>query len=380
VTLVDVLALAFVALAALLGLRKGLLGSALSAAGIVAGAFVGGRLAPEVLAGGDASPYTPVVALAGAAVGALVLETAGTLLGGWLRRSLRLTPLRTIDSVGGLMAGAAAGLTLVWVLGAIALHLPGEAGLRQGAQRSLVLRHLTAAVPPDSVLRAIERVDPFPAVAGPIAPVERPDPASVRRPGVGRASASVVRVVGTACGLAVSGSGWVASPRLVVTAAHVVAGQRDTTVEVAGVDEPLAARAVAFDPRNDLAVMRLDRPLGIRPLPLASSAPGEPVAILGYPNDGPLSASAGRIGRTTLVLADDAYGRGPVTRKVTSLRGRVRHGNSGGPAVNTRGEVETTVFAARIGSEGGFGVPSDVVRSALARVGRIVSTRSCVGS
>jgi len=197
---------------------------------------------------------------------------------------------------------------------------------------------------------------------------------------VGRASASVVRVVGTACGLAVSGSGWVASPRLVVTAAHVVAGQRDTTVEVAGVDEPLAARAVAFDPRNDLAVMRLDRPLGIRPLPLASSAPGEPVAILGYPNDGPLSASAGRIGRTTLVLADDAYGRGPVTRKVTSLRGRVRHGNSGGPAVNTRGEVETTVFAARIGSEGGFGVPSDVVRSALARVGRIVSTRSCVGS
>jgi S1-C subfamily serine protease len=101
------------------------------------------------------------------------------------------------------------------------------------------------------------------------------------------------------------------------------------------------------------------------------------VAILGYPENGPFTATAGRLGPTVTVLSEDAYGRGPVRRTVTSLRGEVRHGNSGGPAVNARGAVETTVFAARIGSRGGYGVPTDVVRRALGRTGARVSTGPC---
>ncbi|MBA2475871.1 MAG: CvpA family protein, partial [Actinobacteria bacterium] len=135
-TRVDLVALGFVLLAALLGLRKGLAGTALSVAGIVAGVVIGGRLAPSLLAGGEESPYTPVVALAGAAVGALVLETVASLLGRTVRRSLRRSPLRAVDSAGGLLLGAAAGTAVVWILGAVALHLPGETELRQGAQRS----------------------------------------------------------------------------------------------------------------------------------------------------------------------------------------------------------------------------------------------------
>jgi hypothetical protein len=45
--------------------------------------------------------------------------------------------------------------------------------------------------------------------------------------------------------------------------------------------------------------------------------------------------------------------------------------------VNAQGEVETTVFAARVGSRGGYGVPTDVVRDALARAGGRVSTGPC---
>ena len=64
-------------------------------------------------------------------------------------------------------------------------------------------------------------------------------------------------------------------------------------------------------------------------------------------------------------------------RDVTALSGLVRHGNSGGPAVNGRGQVEATVFAARIGAPGGYGVPAASVRAALARAKRPVSTGSC---
>ena len=71
------------------------------------------------------------------------------------------------------------------------------------------------------------------------------------------------------------------------------------------------------------------------------------MAIVGYPEDGPLNSVPGRIGTTVTVLSDDAYGRGPVTRTVTSLSGVVRHGNSGGPAVDAAGAVQATVFAAR---------------------------------
>ena len=114
------------------------------------------------------------------------------------------------------------------------------------------------------------------------------------------------------------------------------------------------------------------------PLPLRKPSAGEAVAILGYPENGPLTAVPGRLGTTTAVLSEDAYGHGPVERTITSLRGDVRHGNSGGPTVDAAGAVTTTVFAARLGSEGGFGIPSDIVQKLLRRVrSRAVSTGDC---
>ena len=73
----------------------------------------------------------------------------------------------------------------------------------------------------------------------------------------------------------------------------------------------------------------------------------------------------------------DAYGTGPVPRTITSLRGRVRHGDSGAPAVDAHGAVQTTIFAARLGSVGGFGVPADVVRVDLAAAAQPVPTGDC---
>ena len=375
-TIVDWGAVAVIVLAALLGFQRGLIASGLSLVGIVAGAVLGGRIAPHLLTGGARSPYTPLAALAGATIGAAVLQAAAVTIGSLVRGSLRLSPLRFLDSAAGLVLGAGAGLVFVWVLGAVAILLPNQTGLREAAQRSAILRQLNSAVPPRRLLNALGRIDPFPAIVAPGAPPQAPDPSVRRDATIQHAAASVVRVVGTACGVGIEGSGWVARPGLVVTAAHVVAGERDTVVQLSDSNDALSAHAVVFDTRNDVAVLRVDA-LDAAPLALANPEPGAPVAILGYPGDGPLTATPARIGRTSVVFSQDAYGHGPVTRAITTLSGTVRHGNSGGPAVDRRGRVEATVFAARIGGGSGYATPSDVVANDLRRAGAPVSTGDC---
>ena len=374
-TKVDLIALGLVALTAFIGWKKGLLASALSLAGILFGAWLGSRLAPALLQGGRSSPYTPLAALAGAAVGAILLETLGTLAGTSLRTRIRKPRLTSIDSMGGLALGAFAGLAIVWVLGAVALLLPGQADLRHGAQKSALLRRLNEVVSPEKVLNALARIDPFPAISGPAAPVTPPDPRLARAAGVRAAAPSIVRVLGTACGVGVEGTGWTARADLVVTAAHVVAGQDDTVVERQS-GARLPAQAVAFDTRNDIAVLRVNG-LGLRPLPLVAARSGSAAAVLGFPENGPFTATPARIGRTSVVLAEDAYGRGPVTRAITSLGGRVRHGDSGAPAVDASGAVQSTVFAARLRTVGGSGVPATAVRAALTSANGPVSTGDC---
>ena len=375
-TKVDWFALAFVALTALLGYKKGLIASALSVTGIVVGAIVGARLAPQLLTGGSSSPYTPLAGLAGAAFGAVLFETLGAFLGGMARGALPLPPLRALDSAGGFLLGAAAGLALVWVVGASALLIPGQKDLRRAAQQSLVLQRLYSALPPSSVMKILARVDPFPSIAGPLAPVAPPDPTLLDSPGVRRAAPSVVRVLGTACGLRIAGSGWVVAPSLVVTAAHVVAGQEDTVVtrRIYGARPSRSSRSTARTTSRCFACPGC----ACAPLPLRKPSPGQPVAILGYPENGPLTVVPGGSARRRVVLSEDAYGHGPVARTITAVRGDVRHGDSGGPTVDTAGNVATTVFAARLGSKGGFGIPIDVLRKLLrGDLSHAVSTGDC---
>src|SRR5262249_59740195 len=132
--------------------------------------------------------------------------------------------------------------------------------------------------------------------------------------------------------------------QLVVTAAHVVAGEGDTEVVLLD-GEQLHAQAVVFDPHDDVAILRVPG-LEAKPLHLADPRPGAAIAIVGYPLNGPLSASAGRIGSTENGLAQDAYGRGPTRRAVPKLSGQVEHRNSRRPPVDGHRVVQAAVFAA----------------------------------
>lgn len=376
-TTVDWISIGLILLFAIGGWRRGLIASALSLVGLAAGAFLGSKVAPHLLRSGSASQWTPVASLIGAVIGATLLQTLAALAGSFVRGGLRLSPFRLFDSMAGVVFGGVTGVAFVWVLGATALLLPGQTSLRREVARSVIVRRLDEALPPRRALNLLARVDPFPSIAGPAAPSLPPSPSVERDPVISRASHAVVRVIGTACGIGVEGTGWFADDQLVVTAAHVVAGEDDTRVQIPNRDGLHAAQVVAFDSHNDVAVLRVPD-VHVQPLQAARSEDGASVAIVGYPENGPLTTAAGRVGRTSTVLTQDAYGRGPVSRSITAVAGDIRHGNSGGPAIDRDGRVEATIFAARIGSSGGFGIPADVVRRVLDSAGqRPVSTGSC---
>jgi S1-C subfamily serine protease len=210
--------------------------------------------------------------------------------------------------------------------------------------------------------------------------VAAPNAAIARDPDVSRARRSVVKVLGTACGLGVQGSGWIAGDGVVVTNAHVVAGEDDTTVQLEGQGAAFDAQAIRFDAKNDVAVLRVPGLSGRPALRLnVNSKPGTSAAILGFPENGPYDVKPGRLGQTSDIVTQDAYGRGPVRRRITSLRGLVRSGNSGGPMVDGQGRVVTTIFAATVADGGrtGFGVPDSVVARELEAARGPVSTGPC---
>lgn len=380
-TTIDWIVVVFVALVAVYGYAQGFLVGALALVGFVGGGLAGSRLGPLLLGDGSSSRYAPLFALGGAVLLGGLLASMLEFLGWSVRRRIRLPAVGVLDGLlGGVLMGAVA-FGLAWVIGAVALQTPGTATVRSDIQRSVVLQRLNQWLPPSGpILNALARFDPFPRINGPRAAVPPPTGAILRDPDVRAASASVVRILGTACGLSIEGSGWIARPGVVVTNAHVVAGEDDTIVQFRGRGEQLAATPIHFDPRNDIAVLRVPGLGDGAGLPLAPDPPsGTPAAILGFPEDGPFDARSGRLGATETATSHDAYGNGPVERSITSLRGLVREGNSGGPMVDGRGAVVTTVFAARVGGseQGGYGVPNAIVRRALADAGGPVGTGPC---
>ena len=364
---VDLIAFAVIALTSLAGFRRGLVVGVFSLAGLGIGFYLGATIGPSLI-GGGLTRWLPLVALGGAMVCAAVGQAIGSIAGRHLRRALIvLGPLRLFDNVGGGVLGAVTGLALCWAVGAVLLYLPQQTELRHYAQDSMILSKLNQELPPHRVIDTLTQIDPFSTLAGPAAGVDAPDPAVLDSAGVTNAALSVVRVVGTACGLGIEGSGWVAGPALVVTNAHVVAGIRTPRVD-RNDGELLDAHVVSFDRVNDIAVLRVPG-LEARALPLADSTPGTPAGLLGYPGNGPYKETAVRVGRVVQIVGRDAYGNFPITRHVTTMRGSIRSGNSGGPVVDAQGRVIATVFAQRVGTDGGYGVPTDVVRAAIASAG-----------
>jgi hypothetical protein len=375
VSLTDVLLIVWVAIFAVQGAFRGLLAQTLSLIGLAIGALAGSWVAPRLLS--ENSPWVAFAILVGALIGALVLGAASAALAESPRRFLAFRPaLRTADSVAGGVMGSALGLAFAWLLAVVALHQPGL-GFRKDVRDSTILPKLMRAVPPDRVLQALNRFDPFPKLALGGATLPPPDASVLRSPGAKAAAGSVVKIHGTACGLGTQGSGWIVRRGLVATNAHVIAGERDTRV-LAPNGQTLDARPVYVDSRNDVALLRAPT-LGVAPLAIdrAGSFPKQ-VAILGYPRDGPLTATAASAGEARTVIAPDAYDRRPGARLVVQLRGKVQPGESGGPVVDARGSVVAMVFAGARHGASGFAIPVKLVLRGVSSDLKPVSSGPCL--
>jgi S1-C subfamily serine protease len=384
VTGLDWTIVGFTVLLGCYGYLQGFIVGAMSLAGFALGAFLGTRLGPLVLNHGSRSQYAPLLGLAGALVVGALFANVLELFGSRARLSERMPVLRWVDGLMGAALTACVALGIAWIVGAVALDASNSTPLRNDIRGSEILRALDKVLPPSGpVLDALARIDPLPSVHGPAATVRAPTRAILRSRPVRRGGRSVVRVYGMACGLGIEGSGWDVGPGLVVTNAHVVAGEDHTQVQVGGIGPDLAGEVVGFDAHDDIALLRVPG-LRLPSLAFASSArSGTAAAILGYPLDGPFNVQPGRIGQTGVVHTQNAYGQGNVSRSITPLRGEIRPGNSGGPVIDAHGRVLATVFAAITNTSrpGGFAIPDSLVaaqvRAARARRLRLVANGRC---
>src|SRR5215213_2364295 len=354
----DLLIGIFIVVSVLRGARTGFLAGVFSLVGVVIGASVGSRIAPSLLPDGGNPIYGAGITLGSILAFSVLGEIIARSMGGSIRNRLSSPASAKLDGLGGGLLGFALALVLIWAVGVFALQSPTLAGLQPVAQDSRILQTLKERMPSGLLTQAVADLQPLPKIRGPEPEVAAPEGNIVNDPDVQAASRRTLRVTGTACGYGVEGSGWVAGRDLVVTNAHVV----------------------AFDARNDIAVMRVDG-LDLAPLPVASARPGEAAAVIGFPQNGPLDIEPARTGTTERVVSTDAYDNGPVKRIVTSFRVYVRPGNSGGPAVDADGRVISTIFASRTDSNNsGYGVPSRIVqrhlRAAASRT-TPVSTGGC---
>jgi S1-C subfamily serine protease len=390
VNLLDWLLVALVLAYALSGYWQGFVTGAFATGGLLVGGLFGVWLAPKAL--GDATPSLLVslgalfIVILSASLGQAVAQFTGAKI----RDRITWQPIRALDAVGGAALSAAAVLLVAWALG-VAVSGTRLGGITPMVRSSAVLKEVDHVLPESAggVLQAFNDVvgtSFFPRYLEPFAP-ERivevgPGPRRLLQdPDVVDAGDSVVKIRGTnERGRGIEGSGFLYAENRLMTNAHVVAGVDDPEVELE--DSSVPADVVYYNPDIDVAVLALDT--GSAPS-LAfdrDTGPREPVAVLGYPQDGPYDVQPGRIRAEQRLRSPNIYGNGTVIREVYSLRGLVRPGNSGGPIVSSAGDVVGVVFAASVtDGETGYALTADQVAQSAATGltnDAAVSTGDCV--
>jgi len=313
----------------------------------------------------------------------------GRVLGGWGNASLRRHHLGSVDSAFGVAVAVVAVLFSAWLVASV-LSQSRYTWLSSAIDKSDVLHEVDDILPSvPSVFSHVQSFldsEGFPSVFAKFPPAAAPPvplPSSGTAQLVARdAIGSTIKVVGQACGLTQEGTAFVVAPHLVLTNAHVVAGEKPGATEVVAGGGTYAATPVYFDPSYDLALLRTDAPLG-PPLDLATAeaARGTQGAVIGYPEDGPLSVVPAGIAGTLSAVGRDIYNEGLVDREVYQIDAVVLPGNSGGPLLDASGHVVGVVFSrSTTSSDVGYALASTGVAPLVDKViaNRVaVSTRAC---
>jgi len=349
--LLDLLIILTAGAAAYGGYRLGFLARIFSWAGLAVGALVADRFLPDVVGFFSSSdPQIRLIAAISFLVGASMLgQGVGLAVGSLLHAALPLgAGLRQGDRIAGSALGVVGVLAAVWVLTPALAAVPGWPA---EATRGSAIAHLVedvAPAPPETMqaLRRFVQDGTFPAVFNELrrSPDIGPPPIEGLPEAVHqRVQQSTVKVTGEACRRIQEGSGFAALPDVIVTNAHVVAGEKAPRVETRQ-GKSLPATVVLFDTNRDLALLRVPG-LSEEPLPVAKAKEGDLGAVYGHPGGGELRAAPAKISQELIAVGRDIYDRNDTRRSIFVLASNLRPGDSGAALVNKAGQVVGVAFA-----------------------------------
>ena len=380
---VDLVIVVVVILAALHGRAVGAVRQVAGYLGLAVGFYVGTLIAPSLASHVTSSHWRPFVTLAIVLGTALLGEVAASLAGNVVAKAVRLVMLGIFDAVAGALVGALGALVGCWLLAGL-LGSTTWLPVASAIQGSSILAAMNRVMPPlpslEARVQTLLRNDNFPSIfANVVAPtLVAPVSPTNLGPLVRHLSApsDVVKVLASGvCATESEGTAFYVSAHEVVTNAHVVAGH--TTITVGGAP----AHVVLFDPKNDLAILRVPG-VSATPLTLATSAPrtDQRIRVIGFPLDASRTAAPGYYEGELADSGRDIYNQDLATRSVLALEVNIQPGNSGSPVFVGRtvaGVVESKSLSQ---ASTAYAIPASVVAHdvALAPKAGSVSTESCL--
>jgi S1-C subfamily serine protease len=281
--------------------------------------------------------------------GAFAGKTLGYFSGRWIRHHLPGRGLARLDRLAGAALGIAGVALTFWMLRPLLALIPGWPS--EVTRDSFVADRFERSLPnPPDVLRNARRslaAGVFPQVTDLVsrsmAPGEPPDTVTLDAATITASRRGVVRIQARACGVTVSGTGFVSDRGVITTAAHVVSGSRSITVtDDDGRERP--ATVTSIDPSLDRARLAVDTG-GLVVLPSGRANIGDEVAIFGFPRAGGLRVASGGVQEKLSARGRDINDRRDVDRPIIVIAASLAPGDSGGPVLNKSGAVVAMAIA-----------------------------------
>ncbi len=373
------------------GYRLGLLARVTSWIGLGLGLAIAARLLPAAIGLVDSAQPTSRLLVAAVVLigGSFIGQALGLVVGSKLRMLMPPGPFRVLDRGAGAFAGCLGVVLAVWVLLPAMADIPGQ--FARAATTSVVGQAIDDLLPaPPNTAQALRRIvgnTDFPQVFEGLvrAPDTGPPPADTGLTAavLARVSASTLKIEGKSCNRIQDGSGFVTSGDTVVTNAHVVAGDKPGTLVVIRPDgRRLKATVAVMDTDRDLAVLKVPG-LGLNALSVVSKTASDATtgAIFGHPGgQDPLAVTPAKISRRVDAVGRDLYDGHQTRRDVFVVAAKLAPGYSGGPMVDTSGQVVGVAFAIAPDRDAVSYVLSDVeLKGALAEDrGGDLSTGPCL--
>ncbi len=380
VSWVDVVIVGLAVLGAARGFATGALRQLGAVVGLLGGFLAATAVAPSWSSHLARSSWRPLLALGIVIAGSAVGSTLGAWVGGLVHRSARVVHLGTVDRVAGALVGTAGAVALCWLTAGIVASV-AWGSVAAGIQDSAVLRALNGLLPPvpaiegrvQAILRTVDLPNVFATVVAPTVAPGTVHLGPLHTPVAWPTAVQKVLASG-GCSANHEGTAFVVAPNEVVTNAHVVAGARRVTVG------GRAATVALFDPRDDLAVLRVRVTAPALRLRAVPATAGTAARVVGFPLNGARTLAPAQLRGSVTGQGRDIYNRGLYTRTFVVVAAQVSPGNSGSPVL-VGGTVAAVIVSKSLSQpDVAYAIPAGVVAHVLAHVAPhgVASTQGCV--